>query len=131
MGTLKELSDELIKGEAQLLEDSKGAPMRLVDIVVLYLTRGTEGEVLVQTEQIFSDGQKQVHNRLPGTKRRPDENHFITARRILRRQLDVEEIYVTFTRDVKSTEEEKPSPNYPGLRTVYRKRLVRAHVTEE
>jgi ADP-ribose pyrophosphatase YjhB (NUDIX family) len=123
--TLKEFSDELIKGEAILLQDSEGRPVRVVDVVVLILAR-KDGEVLIQASQAYPDGSTQVLNRLPGTKRLPDENQFTTVRRILRRHLNVDDNYVTLDKIAQNVEEDKTSPSYPGMRTLYRKRLITA-----
>jgi hypothetical protein len=122
--TLKEFSAELIKGESTLTEDSSGNVLRVVDIVVLIISRKEGSELLVQTEQISAGGTKTTLNRLPGAKRRPDENQFLSARRIIKRQLEIDENMVFLDRAVQSIEDVKHAPAYPGLKTVYRKRLV-------
>jgi len=127
--TLREFSAELVKGECTLLQDEKRGAMRVVDVVVLVVKRKGD-QVLVQTEQIGADGKKMVLNRLPGAKRRPDENQFLSARRSIRRQLEIDENQVEFDVKVKNIEEEKPSPGYPGLRTVYRKRIIFASMVQ-
>jgi len=127
--TLKEFSAELIKGEATLMQDGAGALSRVVDIVVLIIAKGA-GEILVQTEQVFADGKSQKLDRLPGAKRRPDENHFLSARRILRRQLEIDENQVELDTSVTNLEEEKNSTSYPGLKTMYRKRLIEGRILE-
>jgi len=129
MKTLKEFSAELIKGESTLLQDEKGGATRVVDVVVLVVKRKGD-EVLVQTEQTSADGKRMVLNRLPGAKRRPDENHFLSARRIIRRQLEIDENQVEFDIKVKNIEEEKSSSGYPGLKTVYRKRIIFASMVQ-
>jgi serine/threonine protein kinase len=126
--SLKEFSAELIKGEATLMQDSGGGLVRVVDVVLLIVCRGKLGETLVQTEQIHPDGAKTILNRLPGAKRRPDENQFLSARRILRRQLEMDENMVVLDQEVRNVEEEKSSSSYPGLKTVYRKRLIKAQL---
>jgi len=124
--TLKDISAELIKGESSLMQDAEGV-IRVVDVVVIKLIHSVTGSILVQTEQTFPDGTKVHLKRLPGAKRRPDENQFLTARRILKRQLKVEENHVTLEdKGVQVAEEEKESLAYPGLRTVYRKRIITA-----
>jgi serine/threonine protein kinase len=129
--SLKEFSAELIKGESTLLQDDNSQLLRVVDVVVLIIKRKNGDEILVQTEQTLPDGKKTILNRLPGAKRRPDENQFLSARRIIRRQLEIEECSVQFDTNVQSIEEEKPSPNYPGLKTVYRKRLITANMVSQ
>lgn len=129
--TLKEFSAELIKGESTLTQDASGALMRVVDVVVLVITRNGGNDLLVQTEHIYPDGSKATLNRLPGAKRRPDENQFLSARRIIRRQLEVDENKAIIDTKVKNIEEEKPSPAYPGIKTVYRKRIISASLTKQ
>mmetsp|Transcript_63157 Transcript_63157/g.116299 ORF Transcript_63157/g.116299 Transcript_63157/m.116299 type:complete len:778 (-) Transcript_63157:56-2389(-) len=125
--TLKEFSTELIKGESSLMEDNAGAVIRVVDLIIMKIVNPGTGDVLVQTEQTFGDGTKNLLNRLPGAKRRPDENQFLTARRLLRKQLKIDENNcVLDAKNVQYFEEEKPSMAFPGIQTVYRKRLIRA-----
>jgi len=130
--TLKDISAELIKGESSLMQDADGSVIRIVDVVVIKLVHSVTGSILVQTEQTFPDGAKVSLKRLPGAKRRPDENQFLTARRILKRQLKVEENHVTLDASgVQVAEEEKDSLAYPGLRTVYRKRIITATLAKD
>jgi hypothetical protein len=125
--TTKEFSTELIKGESSLMEDDKGAVIRVVDLIIMKIVNPGTGDVLVQTEQTFGDGTKNTLNRLPGAKRRPDENQFLTARRLLRKQLKIDENNcILDAKNVAYYEEEKSSQAFPGVRTVYRKRLIRA-----
>jgi serine/threonine protein kinase len=126
--TLKEFSHELMKGESSLVQDG-GQVIRVVDVVVLQIVNPSAKDILVQTEQTLPDGTKNTFNRLPGAKRRPDENQFLTARRVLRKQLKIDENMVQLdAKDVQYFEEEKPSPGFPGLKTVYRKRLIKAEL---
>jgi len=128
--TLKDISAELIKGESSLMVQKDGKVIRTVDVVVLKLVHSLTNSILVQAEQTFSDGTKATLKRLPGAKRRPDENQFLTARRVLKRQLKVEENHVTLDAgNVVVTEEEKDSLAYPGLHTIYRKRIISASLT--
>jgi len=124
--TLKEFSAELIRGESTLMQDQDGKIIRVVDVVVMMITKASTNEVLVQTEQVSPDGTKKVLDRLPGAKRRPDENQFLSARRILRKQLEIDENQVQLEQEVVNVEEEHASPNFPGLKTVYRKRIIKA-----
>jgi len=127
--SLLEFSNELVKGEATLMQDSSGTLKRVVDVVVMIITNPKTNETLVQAEQFLPDGHKVTLNRLPGAKRRPDENQFLSARRIVRRQLELDENLVRLSQEVEFVEEDKPSPSYPGLTTLYRKRLIRAELT--
>jgi len=130
--TLKDISAELIKGESSLMVQQDKQVVRTVDVVVLKLVHSLTNSILVQTEQTFPDGSKASLKRLPGAKRRPDENQFLTARRVLKRQLKVEENHVTLdNNNVTVTEEQKDSLAYPGLRTIYRKRIITATLARE
>lgn len=124
--TLKEFSTELIKGESSLTEDAAGNVVRVVDLIIMKIVNPGTGDVLVQTEQSFGDGTKNTLNRLPGAKRRPDENQFLTARRLLRKQLKIDENNCLLdAKGVQYYEEEKSSAAFPGVKTIYRKRLIR------
>merc|ERR1712228_1042931 len=109
--TIKEFSAELIKGEATLMQDQQGRVTRVVDVVVLVIKRPNTGEILAQAEQILANKTVIRLDRLPGAKRRPDENQFLSARRILRRQLGIDENQVQLDQNVVNVEEEKPSPS--------------------
>jgi len=127
--TLKEFSNELIKGESSLMVEQNGTVLRIVDIVLLKLTKAGTTELLVETGETRPES-KIVHNRLPGSKRRPDENQFVTARRILRKQLRVGENHVNLhAKDVQISEEQKDSISYPGLTTIYRKRIIKGEIS--
>jgi len=126
--TLKEFSAELIRGEATLVKGPDRNLLRVVDVVLLIIRSPTTGDILVQTAHEKKDGHRTTLNRLPGAKCRPDENQFLSARRILRRQLEMDENDVKLTRGVEVVEEEKPTDFYPGLKTVYRKRIIKAEM---
>jgi serine/threonine protein kinase len=131
--SLKEFSSELIKGEASLIENGKGGVVRIVDLIILKIVNPGTGDVLVQTEQTFGDGPgtKNVLNRLPGAKRRPDENQFLTARRLLRKQLKIDENNAVLDpENVTIYEEEKPSQAFPAVQTVYRRRIIRVDLVK-
>lgn len=125
--TLKEFSNELIKGESSLMVDASGKVVRVVDVVLLLLAKEGVGEILVETQEKYGAGDAKTLNRLPGTKRRPDENHFVTAQRVLKRQLKMDENVVNLNKeDVKVIEEQKDSPSFPGVSSMYRKRIISA-----
>lgn len=124
--SLKEFSSELIRGESHLQQDPvSNVLVRMVDVILMVVTN-ERGDVLVQTEQVDSHNHKVRLDRLPGAKCRPDENQFLSARRILRRQLDIDENFAKLDREAIIIEEEKSSPAYPGLKTVYKKRIIKA-----
>lgn len=127
--SLKDFSQELVKGESTLMQDASGTVTRVVDVVVMIVKNPKTGEVLVETEQNLPNVDKKIIlNRLPGAKCRPDENQFTSAKRILRRQLEIGENEVTLEKEPQAVEEEKPSHAYPGIKTVYRKRLINAYL---
>lgn len=130
--TLHDISAELMKGDSSLMHDTDGSIIRVVDVVLLKLKNAETNKILVQTEQTYPDGSRVTLNRLPGTKRRPDENQFLTAKAIVSRQLQLNDNHVTCSqKDVHAVEEEKQSLAYPGLRTVYRKRIVTAILSRD
>mmetsp|Transcript_60102 Transcript_60102/g.127332 ORF Transcript_60102/g.127332 Transcript_60102/m.127332 type:complete len:789 (-) Transcript_60102:190-2556(-) len=127
--SLKEFSAELIRGESTLQQDpATQKPVRVVDVVLMVVQRAAGSEILIQTEQADAQGHRSRLDRLPGAKCRPDENQFLSARRILRRQLDIDENLVKLDREVGVLEEEKQATAYPGLKTVYRKRMIKAEL---
>eukprot|EP00933_Yihiella_yeosuensis_P033266 TRINITY_DN27000_c0_g1_i1.p1 TRINITY_DN27000_c0_g1~~TRINITY_DN27000_c0_g1_i1.p1 ORF type:complete len:769 (-),score=217.56 TRINITY_DN27000_c0_g1_i1:132-2438(-) len=126
--TLKEFSSELIKGETRLLQAASGDLLVITEVVMLIVTNPQTNETLVQVQQVSPDGAVSNKARLPGAKRRPDENQFLSTRRILRRQLEIDENAVIISTDIGYIEEEKSTKSYPGLKTVYRKRVIKASV---
>jgi len=127
--TLKEFSDELVKGEAALSRNADGDVTRVVDIVILKIHRGTE--VLVEVEETVR-GTKKTLNWLPAVKRRPDENMFLAAHRVLAKVLKINENFVSMNpTDVRVVQEKKSSAAYCGLPTVYRKSILSASLLTE
>jgi len=126
--SLKEFSTELVKGETRLLQLDDGRILVITEVVMMVLQKQDTKEVLVQTSQVWPDGKQSDAPRVPGAKRRPDENQFLCGRRILRRQLEIDENAVILSQDVGYIEEDRASNAYPGLKTVYRKRVIRGQV---
>lgn len=125
--SLKDFSNELLKGESSLMLQSDGKVLRVVDIVLLMLKKEGCDDVLIEASEKFPDGRSSTLNRLPGSKRRPDENHFVTAQRVLKRQLKMDENVVNLnSSDVKVVEAMQESHSYPGLSSMYRKRIISA-----
>jgi len=123
--SLKEFSAELMQGEASLLTTKAGDAIRLVDVVLLMLKDPRNGEHLVQTEQTTPAGNRSAFERLPGARKRPDENQFLTARRVLQKQLRIDENEVQINANgVKCFEEERFTSDFPGIQTIYRTRLI-------
>mmetsp|Transcript_31991 Transcript_31991/g.69925 ORF Transcript_31991/g.69925 Transcript_31991/m.69925 type:complete len:768 (+) Transcript_31991:93-2396(+) len=123
--TLKEFSDELAKAEATLATEG-GQLKRIVDVVVLRVVNSSNGQLLVEAEEVLNSNTK-VLNRMPATKRRPDEHQFLAAQRVLTKVLHMDPNFVTLDpSSVLVLEEEKDSSSYPGIRTIYKKRIITA-----
>lgn len=122
--TLQEFSAELVSGEAVLQRRPNRKVTRIVDVLVLYITK-KDGSILVETQQKLKDGTVNSMNRLPAAKRRSDENQFLAAQRVLNKVLRIAENCVNLNPEgVKYFEEEKESKGYCGLPTLYQKRYV-------
>lgn len=124
--SLKDFSKDLMSGECSLLLDAHGQVIRVIDRVVLVLV-SPSNKILVQAALVTADGARHPINRLPASKGRPDESQFVTARRILRKQLRIDENQVRLDpKKAKIYEETRPSPSVPGMQTVYRRRFIEA-----
>lgn len=123
--TLSEFADELANSEASIARDKHGQVIRVVDLIALVLLKDNGKEILVEASQVDKSGTKQL-NRLPGHKKHSQEHQFQTAIRLLER-ISVDEGWVTMDdKSVRITEENKDSPSYPGMLTLYRKRIIKA-----
>lgn len=126
--TLEEFATELTSGEASL-EKQKDGIVRIVDVVAVKLTRKS-GEILVEAAETKDDKRKPL-NRLPAAKRRSDENQFLAAHRVLEKSLVMSNNEVTLNpNDVTVMTEVKDSPSYPGIKTIYRKRIISAAMVQ-
>jgi len=104
--------------------------LRVVDIVVVKVMK--ESSVLAETEEEDSAGKTTTLNWLPAVKRRPDENMFVAAKRCVTTYMCIDENAVIFnTRSVLIAEEEKESQTFPGLNSLYRKRIITADVVTD
>ncbi|CAK0836855.1 unnamed protein product, partial [Prorocentrum cordatum] len=129
-----EFSDELLRGESMLVRErvmNHDVVTRVVNLAVVVLERPAAGATLVQARRLRPGGREaDAGARLPGIAGRPDESHFHSARRLLCEQLRFDENEVHFERDVWDVEETQILLEYPGLRTLCRRRLVRAALRE-
>jgi len=131
---LKEFSDELVTGKSQLVRKG-GKIVRLVDVVILEITNKA-GKVLVQTKAITpgADGGQPVEKvdmRLPAVKRRPDENCFWAAKRILSKGIKISENVIFMDKsNVFASEVETKSEAFANMPTIYRKLLISATIQE-
>merc|ERR1740121_155010 len=128
-GSLAKLAEELQMGDAALTRMPDGRIMRVVEVIVLKLTRAN-GDMLVQAWQKDASGAKKGE-RMPGVKRRQDENLFWAAHRMFDSLMKINDNMVKMDPDnVILIEEEKPSEVYTNLPTIYRRRIIPATVTE-
>jgi hypothetical protein len=127
--TLEEFAIELTSGEASL-EKQADSIMRIVDVVAVKLTR-KGGAILVEASET-KDGAGKALNRLPAVKRRSDENQFLAAQRVLAKGLAMDDNEVILNpNDVMVGTEQKDSPSYPGIKTIYRKRIISASMVQD
>jgi len=128
--SLKELSEELVKGESQLIRKPDGSVIRLVDVVILRVER-SNGDVIVAVSETTPSCSTPLE-RLPAVKRRSDENPFLAAKRVLGKVLKISENLVQMDYSgALLVEEELSSKAYAGLPTTYRRLLIPATVEEE
>jgi hypothetical protein len=133
---LEDLVGETKRGECTFVMEPDGRVLRMVDIVLLKLTKADpdnlgKSMILVQADEAPMDypEEKKILARLPGNKLKPTENEFLIARNILSRKLGIDENCVSLNPDdVVTSEEAKTSNSYPGLLTYYRKRMITAEV---
>lgn len=129
--TVTNFSEELVKGESTLIKQANGRVARVVDIVVLNLTRQETDDVLVEAEERYKDSVQHL-NRLPAVKRRSDEHQFHTARRMVTKYLQLSHNRVNIDpTDVKVIDEEQESKAYHGVSTIYRKRYMKGVLLTE
>merc|ERR1740121_1696672 len=116
-GSLAKLAEELQVGDAALNRMPDGRIMRVVEVIVLKLQK-KNGDMLVQAQQKDTSGAgaKPKDERLPGVKRRQDENLFWAAHRAFDTLLKINENMVKMNPEkVVLIEEEKPSAVYTNL----------------
>merc|ERR1712050_258645 len=105
-----------------------GSLLRVVETVALQIVKPETGEVLVQTQQTIN-AETKLEDRLPYAKRRPDENHFLAARRVLDKVLRIDANYINMSpHDVRFSEKTKNSKGFPALRSQFRKHIIQAEV---
>lgn len=125
---LNKFCEELSKGEASFKQQPNGKLIRVVDVVVLLIFNRANGQILVETSETI-DGKTKALLQLPGGKRHAHENHFVAARRVIDKVLGADENSVSLTpTGVKMFQEFRYSKAYPGIPTVYRKRVISCEV---
>eukprot|EP00930_Biecheleria_cincta_P049506 TRINITY_DN346_c1_g1_i1.p1 TRINITY_DN346_c1_g1~~TRINITY_DN346_c1_g1_i1.p1 ORF type:complete len:819 (-),score=126.21 TRINITY_DN346_c1_g1_i1:65-2521(-) len=125
--SLQEFSDELLSGVSALIKKPNGTLVREVDVVILKLSR-PDGRILVEESETVNGIERNL-GRLPAVKRRSDENQFSAARRLVRKTLQMDDVFVSISpNDVIFLEEQTVSRSYECLTTLYRKRIISARL---
>mmetsp|Transcript_123371 Transcript_123371/g.360225 ORF Transcript_123371/g.360225 Transcript_123371/m.360225 type:complete len:982 (-) Transcript_123371:106-3051(-) len=134
--SVQDFAEELMRGETTLARGPQNEALRIVNSVVLILENKASGELLVQTGRELPGGDQVNTTHFPRSECRPNEDPFLSAKRILRRQLDMDDNAVKLHHEVRLAEEENPNSaerqrelrRYPGLRTLYRRRLIKGEL---
>jgi len=122
--TLEEFADELSVGESSLAREGSKL-LRVVDVVLLKLTREKDKKVLIQASEQPLGGKLSEVKKLPGRKKGSSENDFQVAFSVLERTLKIDPEFVNLNeKKIQIIEEKKDSPSYPGMQTLYRKRII-------
>jgi len=104
--------------------------MRVVEVVLLRLTNDKDKKVLIQAEECTAGGPLKKVAKLPGRKKGSSENDFQVAFNVLERILRIDPEHVNLNDKLITTiEEKKDSPSYPGMQTLYRKRIIYGDVS--
>jgi hypothetical protein len=130
--SLHEFAEELSTSESSLAITDSGSIIRVVDMVTLALSRPStkdknKKELLIEAKekQTTKDATEKNLDRLPGSKILFQESAFQAVYRLLERTLQIDENCVSLNdQTIRITEETKDSPSYPGLQTLYRKRVI-------
>jgi len=121
--SIKDFSDELIRGESQLAQKNDGSVIRLVDVVMLKIEK-PNGEILVASSEQCAVDCREL-GCLPVVKRRPDEHPLYAGRRVLNKVLQVNENLVTMdNNNVLIVEESSTSSSHAGMTVVFRQFVI-------
>merc|ERR1711959_306229 len=117
--SLAELAEEMCQGESILMETPKGDVVRVADTVLLRVQDLSTGNILVEAVHVAADGKETQPCRLPEAKKRPSENVFNTARRIVVAVLKMgeDDVYVRLGKK-ELIQEEQRAAEYPGIPTL-------------
>ena len=123
--SLRNLWQELEAGEVQLKEIP---PLRVVEVVKLIIRQN--GDILVEAEQEFINGQRRFRNQPPSEKVKPGETIQQAARRCLKEELGVPSEAVTLKIDShRQYQTHTNSISYPGLPSQYNFHVLEAAVS--
>jgi serine/threonine protein kinase len=134
--TIEDLAEETKAGESSFVMEPDGRVLRMVDLVLLKLTRADPNDpgkqlILLQADEADMEApdNKKILQRLPAHKLLPTENEFVVANKILSAKLKIDENCVSLDPDsVETFQEAKMSNSYPGLLTYYRKHMISGEV---
>lgn len=127
---LARLGDEVRRGHSRLsVDEDSGRLVRVVDVVRLRIRDVDKGVVLLElTETVPASPTSAPFGRLPSVKRTQHEPPEEAARRLLRELTRHDSNVVLLGRSRETFEEQRESPSYLGLLTVYRTDLLEAEV---
>eukprot|EP00397_Hematodinium_sp_SG-2012_P003816 GEMP01003825.1.p1 GENE.GEMP01003825.1~~GEMP01003825.1.p1 ORF type:complete len:771 (+),score=139.66 GEMP01003825.1:2-2314(+) len=120
--TFEQFIKELNSGAAALME-ANGQLVRVLDVVLVRINTMSE-KVLIEAKSTLSDGRVLVRNRLPGTKRQPNENVWKAALRLVDSMPDIRDQTTLQIGEEETEVVVQESGSYPGVQSVYRKTYV-------
>lgn len=123
--SIENLLGEVSSGETQLFDDP---PTRKVEVVQVIIRRNQF--MLIEAEQIFSNGRIRLRDVPPSEKMHPGENPFDAAVRCLEEELGCTPDQITvYPESYDRFVRRGPSRSYPGLITEYHIHSVHAAVS--
>ena len=124
--TVADLWEEIVKQETRIQEKPL---LRIVEVVQVIVRKGDN--VLIETQQEFTDGRTRGRKDPPAEKLRAGENHVDAALRCLKEELGIERKDIDVIGSVyRKRQEVMESPSYPGLKTLYIFHEVEARVNQ-
>ncbi|CAD7926715.1 unnamed protein product [Amoebophrya sp. A120] len=126
--TLFEVAQEVARGECHLQYNGEVLE-RVVEVVLLVVEDEKSGKILLETSRTDEKtGAKKAKDQLPGSKARPAESIYTTAKRITNCLLHIPEEQIQFGNHSLFEEASKADYRYPGMRTLYRKHVINCKV---
>lgn len=124
--SLENFKTELDNGAASLMRGVNGELVRVVDVVTVRINSPAK-KVLLERKTRLQDGRVLVRNRLPGTKRLPNENVWQAAGRVVAQfSPNIRDNVIIRVGQEETQNIAQESGSYPGIQTVYRKTFVTA-----
>eukprot|EP00811_Abedinium_folium_P000828 NODE_1075_length_2619_cov_2.510835.p1 GENE.NODE_1075_length_2619_cov_2.510835~~NODE_1075_length_2619_cov_2.510835.p1 ORF type:complete len:461 (-),score=149.75 NODE_1075_length_2619_cov_2.510835:436-1818(-) len=121
--SIKDLSDELLRGESSLERLDDGTVRRLVKVVALALKLPSKPSVVLAEVQTIRGGRVIELNRLPAKKVRPSENFFLAAQWVMKELKLDQNTVILDPENVRTVESEQASSSYP-LPTIYTRHII-------